>query len=110
MADPIQKSESTEDPIVITDYIGMPTYCGPMYFSEKTLAMLESQPIRPSDIDLSKIKLPTEEMMMDIEEGGGPGYSDETFVNHPNPGMHYVAPPAPTHPSEAKCSYNVAKH
>nr|GEX31901.1 hypothetical protein [Tanacetum cinerariifolium] len=30
---------------------------------------------------------------------GGPGYSDETFVNHPNPGMHYIAPPAPTHPS-----------
>nr|GEV88782.1 hypothetical protein [Tanacetum cinerariifolium] len=76
MADPIQKSESTEDPIVITDYIGMPTYCGPMYLSEKTIAMLESQPIRPSDIDLSKIKC------------GGPGYSDETFVNHPNPGMH----------------------
>nr|GEX26234.1 hypothetical protein [Tanacetum cinerariifolium] len=55
------------DPIVITDYIGMPTYCGPMYLSEKTLAMLESQPIRPFDIDLSKIKLPTEEMM-DIEQ------------------------------------------
>ncbi|GJR28420.1 hypothetical protein Tco_1104652 [Tanacetum coccineum] len=43
-----------------------------------------------------------EEMMMDIEKGGGikgPGYSDETFVDHPNPGMHYVAPPAPHPPS-----------
>nr|GEW61593.1 hypothetical protein [Tanacetum cinerariifolium] len=51
------------DPIVITDYIGMPTYCGRMYLSEKTLAMLESQPIRPSDTDLR----PTEDMM-DIEQ------------------------------------------
>nr|GEZ74879.1 hypothetical protein [Tanacetum cinerariifolium] len=53
----------------------------------------------PRSPDITLRLVPTEEMMMDTEEGGGPGYSDETFINHPKPGMHYVAPPAPTHAS-----------
>ncbi|GKB21327.1 hypothetical protein Tco_0855250 [Tanacetum coccineum] len=46
-----------DDPIII-EYIGMPTYSGRMNLSEETTARLSSQPIRPSDMDLSKIKLP----------------------------------------------------
>ncbi|PWA97050.1 hypothetical protein CTI12_AA032960 [Artemisia annua] len=86
-----------DDPMII-DCIGMPSYFGRIKLSEKTLARLAAQPEPPSDFI---IKIP-KEMIMNIDTTPappgvikGPGYSIETFSNHPNNGMHYVPPPPP---------------